>query len=86
MKISNNTYVSFSVSCELSETEAKALDALAGYGLKAFLKVFYKEMGKAYLEPHEDGLRTLFEKITNEVKPALRNVEAARDLLSGKKL
>lgn len=45
----------------LNEAEMGALDALAGYGTDTFLRVFYKEMGKSYLEPHEAGLRSLFE-------------------------
>ena len=81
MKIKNNTYVHFSVSCELTEDEARALDALAGYGLKSFLKVFYTEMGKHYLEPHEDGLRSLFTKVRNDIGPALRATEWSRETL-----
>lgn len=44
----------------LTEAEARALEALAGYGADPFLKVFYKSMGRHYLEPHEEGLRSLF--------------------------
>lgn len=61
----------------LNETEAKALDALAGYGTDNFLKCFYTHMGKAYLEPHERGLRSLFEKIKDLAKP-IDEIEAMR--------
>lgn len=44
---------------ELTGEEAGALDALFGYDLNSFLKVFYKELGEAYLKPHEAGLRSL---------------------------
>lgn len=47
----------------LNENEISTLDALAGYGIDSFLKVFYKEMGTAYLEPHEAGLRSLFDSV-----------------------
>ncbi len=43
---------------ELNGEELKALDALAGYGVDSFLKVFYQHLGKSYLEPHEKGLRS----------------------------
>ena len=32
----------------LTEEEAAALSAIAGYGIDAFLEVFYDKMGKSY--------------------------------------
>ncbi len=55
--------VHFTVEATLTEGDLRALDALAGYGTDAFLKVFYEHMGKHYLQPHERDLRSLFEKI-----------------------
>lgn len=43
----------------LTEAEARALDALIGYSADEFLKVFLEKMGKAYMEPHVDGFRSL---------------------------
>lgn len=51
------------VSLTLDAAEASALGALAGYRTNEFLACFYKHMGKAYLQPHERGLRSLFAKI-----------------------
>lgn len=48
---------------ELSEEELLALDALLGYDFNVFLQTFYKEMGRAYLEPHEAGLRSLYKTV-----------------------
>lgn len=59
-KILARPNVTISVTVELSEAEIGALDALAGYGVDEFLKVFYERMGRSYLEPHEKGLRSLF--------------------------
>lgn len=53
----------------LNEHEAKALDALAGYGIDSFLKVFYDRMGRHYLQPHEIGLISLFNKIKSLREP-----------------
>jgi hypothetical protein len=39
--------VSLTLSLTLGEGEARALEALAGYGTDAFLEVFYEKMGKA---------------------------------------
>ena len=77
-----NSSVTVCGTLELDEEELRALDALAGYGIKPFLEVFYKSLGKAYLQPHEDGLRRLFETIRRDVPPALRRVDNARELLS----
>lgn len=69
----------------LSEAEMRALDALVGYGTNAFLEVFYAKMGRAYLEPHEAGLRTLFESIRNQIPSILDRVDGAREIFNGKK-
>lgn len=78
MTVKAHLIVDMKVTLELNEREANALDALVGYGTDAFLKVFYEHMGKAYLQPHEAGLRALFEKITSEVSPARGIAEEAR--------
>lgn len=57
---------------ELNESELRALDALVGYGVQPFLKVFYEKLGKAYLGPHEDGLRSLFANIERTSTEPLR--------------
>jgi hypothetical protein len=72
--------VEFTVKFTLTENEARALDALAGYGADAFLKVFYKHLGIAYMKPFEKDLRQLFEKV-QELKPAIRNINDARKKL-----
>lgn len=56
----------------------RALEALAGYGSDGFLKVFYQHMGRAYLEPHEVGLRSLFETIRTELPPILCRADSAK--------
>lgn len=70
--------VETSVLIELTEIEMLALDALAGYGTDEFLKVFYEKMGKAYLQPHEKGLRSLFDVVRSELPPILNRAKAAR--------
>ena len=77
------------VTLVLSEDEAKALDALVGYGHKSFLEVFYAHLGKAYLQPHERGLKSLFESVrTGEgsVSNFLKRLHDARDVFRGKKV
>jgi hypothetical protein len=72
--------VSFSVDFKLTENEVRALDALAGYGADAFLKVFYKHLGVHYMKPFDRDLRQLFEKI-KELRPAIHNIDEARKKL-----
>lgn len=70
--------VQLQVTTTLSEAECRALDALVGYGADAFLKVFYEKLGKAYMQPHEAGLRSLFESIGRDVRPYLSRIDSAR--------
>lgn len=48
---------------ELNESEVRALDGIFGYSVDSFLKVFYEKMGRAYVEPHEKGVRSLHETV-----------------------
>lgn len=66
------------VNLKLTMVEVQALEALAGYGIESFLKVFYEQMGKHYLEPHEQGLRSLFKAISSELPPIIQRYGAAR--------
>lgn len=70
--------VEVSATIKLTETELRALEALAGYGTDNFLEVFYKQMGKHYLQPHEAGIRTLFDVIRSDLNPILHRTDAAK--------
>lgn len=73
--------LSVSMTFEVNEIEARALDALAGYGDDAFIKAFYDHLGKTYMENHEDGLRSFLASIRSTVAPAIRDVDSARQFL-----
>lgn len=62
----------------INESEARALDALAGYGTEAFLKHFYATLGSAYMKPHEKGMIEFLDSIRNIVNPALGRLSKAR--------
>lgn len=62
----------------LNEDEISALDALVGYGTDQFLEAFYEKMGRAYLQPHEAGLRSLFEAIRKTLPPIISSTNTAR--------
>ena len=70
--------IDYELTLKLNETEARALDALVGYGHEAFLKVFYEQLGKSYMQPHEAGLIALFKAIKDQVPGQLRWVDAAK--------
>lgn len=69
--------IEMNVALLLTSEEVRALDALAGYGIKGFLEVFYKHMGRHYLEPHEAGLRSLFDTIRSELPILMNRHDAA---------
>ena len=62
----------------ITESEARALDALVGYGDDAFIKVFYESLGEAYMRDHEQGLRSLFTSIRQLMPQWLAKADAAR--------
>lgn len=62
-----------------NEAELRALNALVGYGEDAFLKVFYEYLGTTYMKPHEQGLRSVFKSIKEEVPMILAKLASARE-------
>jgi hypothetical protein len=70
----------------VTEEEARALDALAGYGDDAAIKAFYEHCGKHYLQPYEKGLRSFLKTIRGVVSPALNAADKARKVLVNEKL
>ena len=76
----HTVHVAYTCQLTLTEGEMRALDALAGYGLKPFLKVFCK-LGRHYLEPYEKDLESLFGQIRGEGARQLGVIDKARRLL-----
>ena len=70
--------VEVSATIKLTETELRALEALVGYGTDSFLEIFYKHMGKHYLQPHEAGIKSLFDVIRTDLNPILQRADAAK--------
>jgi hypothetical protein len=79
---STKTEVHTSAVIKFTEAELRALDALIGYGVDPFLKVFYEKLGKAYMQPHEQGLRKLFKTLRQPVGKAIHDVDEARRVLT----
>jgi hypothetical protein len=62
----------------VNEAEARALEALAGYGDDAFIGMFYDKLGASYLKPHEAGMREFLKSIRGICINALADVADAR--------
>ena len=62
----------------ISEEELAALEALSSYGTDTFLYWFYKTLGKHYLSPHENGLRSLFDAVRGKAPTILKRAQNAR--------
>lgn len=78
--VKSHTKVEATATLELNEDEVAAIDALTGYGVESFVKVFYEKLGKAYMEPHEAGLRSFFEGV-KAAGSIVKHAEAARRTL-----
>lgn len=66
---------------ELTEGEARALEAICGYGPKEFKEWFYRNMGKHYLKPHEKHIDTLFMK-ARSLGASLQQIDKAKKEIS----
>jgi hypothetical protein len=83
MKIEGRPKIELEVTISLTESEARALRCLSAYGADAFLSHYYGALGKSVLEPHENGLRHLFDTLGLLDYP-LRQIDSARKAFSGK--
>lgn len=83
-RVRNNIAINFEAEFTLTEVEMRALDALVGYGDDAFLEVFGKKLGEAYMRDHKEGLKSFFKSVRDIVLPALHNVDEARQVLKDK--
>lgn len=76
--IHSKVTATLSVTLELTEAEARALDGIFGYNVDSFLKVFYERMGRAYVDRHEAGVRALHNTIRGVVAGPLAELDRAR--------
>lgn len=73
-----HTTISVTTQLELTESEVLALDAIFGYNVDAFLKAFYRNLGRAYVEPHVAGVRSLHSHLRSTLAPAIRKIGEVR--------
>jgi uncharacterized coiled-coil protein SlyX len=85
-EIMQHTKIEVTATMLFTEVELRALDALVGYGVEPFLKVFYEKMGKHYMQPHEAGLRSLFESVSKFVPGILRRTNDAKRVFTGERI
>lgn len=80
--VGSKAEMKFEVHLRLSENEARALDAVVGYGFKSFIKVFYEHLGKAYMGPYEKDCESLFERLRHELSKHFYKFDAARKIFN----
>lgn len=73
--------VDFRVTFDLTEGQARALDAMVGYGADAFFKAFYT-LGQNYMRPYEGAMRDLFKQVAEQVSPELARIDRAKKALA----
>ena len=78
-KIEGYPTIELRVTLSLSESEARALDAMVGYGDDAFVAAFYEHLGESYMKRHETGLRELFKTVRSFIPGILGRVDRARE-------
>lgn len=80
MNIKSSAILKAEIHLILTENEAAALNALSLYNVEDFLKFFYTSLGKTYLQPHEEGFRSLIKNVKNEMPSHLNKFNKAREI------
>ena len=84
MEATSNSVMTFSVHMKMTESEARALNELTISGYDAFLKVLYEHLGKSTMQPHEGGLKSLFESIRKEIPKHLKRINDTKKTFQDK--
>jgi len=84
-EIARRVKINATIMFTVDEEEARALDALAGYGDNEFIKVFYEKLGKAYMRDHEQGLRRFLKSIRSIMSGELSAIDDLRRTAVGKR-
>ncbi len=71
--------VKFELSLKIDEKEAKALETMISYGFDNFKNAFYDKLGSWYMQPYEDGLRSVFHSIDTQIRPQLAQLEKIKE-------
>lgn len=82
-RLTERPRLDLNVQFNVNEEEARALDALVGYGDDAFIKHFKETLGSAYIRDHEQGLRSFFKSVREMMPPILNKLDAARRVYEG---
>ena len=77
-KIEAKTVINGRIVLSLSEIEARAFDALVGYGHEDFLERFKEKFGKHYMQGFEPGFYELWETVRKIMPTELGRIDAAR--------
>ncbi len=80
--IQSKVNIDTSVWIKFTYGEAKVLQDIAGYGTERFLEWFKKNLGKHYIEQHEQHLKSAFEKMYQETKFHTYKVEQIDKLIA----
>lgn len=77
------------IAIELTLSEARALNEMVKYGSKPFLEGYYKQLGKSYLKPYEDGVVSLFDTVKQtlpfEISKADEIIKAINNVIETQK-
>lgn len=68
----------FSVNIQLTENEARAWDAIVGYGWDAFIQVFEEKLGKHYIRPYKADAERMFKETRTVIGQQLYGIEQVR--------
>lgn len=84
MRVNSTSKIELELAFVVTEVEARALEAMAGYGDDAFIKVFYEKLGEHYMRDHEAGLRSFLKNCRDTIPQHLGKIDRARKAFENK--
>lgn len=84
-KCKERTFVDQTVTIELREMEARALNALVSYGADAILEAIREKISPMVASKHADGFREFFNTLRADLPPLIRRADHAREVFRGER-
>ena len=73
--VTSKSKLTMTVTFEVPVEEARMLVEMTGYGADAFLDGYYKVLGKSYMKPHENALKSFFSRVRSQLPPHIRRYD-----------
>lgn len=72
------TSLVFTITLDLTEAEARALDCISAYDERMIVNLLVKGIERGDVKEHEEAIRSLLHRVRNDMAPQLTRIDKTR--------